>query len=67
MLLLATVVLIVVGGIVAATYLWLAKREERKMQREQFDHEERMHLDDLVYDDGEEVDEIDRELEEERR
>lgn len=62
MLLLSTVVLIVVGGIVAATYFWLAKREERRMQENELDHEERMHLDDLAYNDA---DEIDRELEEE--
>lgn len=63
MLLLSIVMLIVIGSIVTGTYLWLAKREERKMQENELDHEERMHLDDLAY--GDDTDEIDRELEEE--
>lgn len=49
-LLLSIVLLIVVGGIVTATYLWLSKREERRMKQDKYDHEERIHLDDLAFD-----------------
>lgn len=53
--LLALIVLIVVLGVTAATYLWLAKREERLMQQDKLEHEERIHLDEVAFN-GNEID-----------